>query len=149
MVFYRIVNVAMYGMPWTYILKSLINFIGLVIIWSTIRKLQGVGSGLGNPNLVYFNCFVIIFTPYPPSNRTSLIVFMSIFIWITAMWLFISTSVVLMLSTINIVTFSFIALVFIYGLSTFKFAASIFSTLVLFLSIVQDLRYNWFPTFSH
>jgi hypothetical protein len=65
------------------------------------------------------------------------------------MWLFISTSVVLMLSTINIVTFSFIALVFIYGLSTFKFAASIFSTLVLFLSIVQDLRYNWFPTFSH
>ncbi len=75
---------------------------------------------LGNPNLV-LNYSMITFTPNPPSKRTSSIVFMLIYTWITTMWLFIATVVVPMLGTTYMVAFSFNTVVFIYVLLVFIF----------------------------
>jgi hypothetical protein len=51
--FYKIMNVVIYGIPHTYVFKSLINPTSFVGLWFSIHKLQGTSLGLSNLNFVF------------------------------------------------------------------------------------------------
>ena len=76
----------MYGIPWLWILTSLIRLVGLAMVLLAIFRLKGVGDGFGSPNLQRSSS-VMTLIPDPPSNRTSSTLFFPMQIEITSMCL--------------------------------------------------------------
>jgi hypothetical protein len=80
-------------MLWTYIFISWINPIGLGSGLIAILKLYGVNLNFSNPNF-NLNCYVMMLTPGPPSNKTSSTIFSPIYTWIIATWLSIAIATI-------------------------------------------------------
>jgi hypothetical protein len=59
----------------------------LLMVWSTIQSVFGVGLGLGNPNSLH-SASIMMLTLDPPSNRTSLtIVFAHLDLYHNHVWI--------------------------------------------------------------
>jgi hypothetical protein len=123
-------------MPWTYILRSLINPISFVIVWYAILRLYGASYSFGSPNF-NFNYFVIILTLKPPSSNTSSIVFFPIYTWIIPIWLFIATIIVLTSGTKIPTCLSMVALLKLWIFSGFSYAKDFFKLKNYFKQLFQ------------